>query len=561
MLAMFRLTVVCLACCRVGTISWSNQASLASLDEILQDDPRCLSSLRHIPLLQAESLADEEEIDVFKAHAKRCKDAATKGRHIYWIVVLRLAAYAARAAVPRWHRRLGVLKLVEKRPKIGRFGMCLPLSCLHEGKSEWSGEPSKTALGLTHWFTFHTLLNSSYSEYPADVFPPFESRDIKSISRCCNLTATPTCRSVTTARFPILKFFEREGVSGQMVRGLRVATLGAREDGYREDDGLRYLLHQGAEVFGFDSPEGCERTNAAAASATHARCGGRFHCIGRLIADGAKHRFFYFPENPYISSLYQPNRHLWAQMVSGFGARLFSLRNVSTVRLDDIGLEPIDFLKIDIQGAELMALSGAERVLQSALVVQVEVEMDYVYRGQPLFADIDQFLRQRGFTFHRFLDLRDLDRRPLTYRLQPLVTHQTFGDAVYVRGMHGVATDRSAPAFKPLAPSEAIRAAWILQEFYQSYDVALHLLNLYVPSVRKAYFLELADSLGLTDSWALGMALIDMKKSEVLPALNKRSSDVQGALLESNTWVDFDSRCGLLFADTFELEDHTLDQD
>ena len=127
--------------------------------------------------------------------------------------------------------------------------------------------------------------------------------------------------------------------------------------------------------------------------------------------------------------------------------------------------------------------------------------------------------------------------------------------------MHGVATDRSAPAFKPLAPSEAIRAAWILQEFYQSYDVALHLLNLYVPSVRKAYFLELADSLGLTDSWALGMALIDMKKSEVLPALNKRSSDVQGALLESNTWVDFDSRCGLLFADTFELEDHTLDQD
>lgn len=58
----------------------------------------------------------------------------------------------------------------------------------------------------------------------------------------------------------------------------------------------------------------------------------------------------------------------------------------------------VDFIKIDTQGSELMILRGAQEILTTSLFgVEVEVEFSELYRGQPLFADVDQFLRGFGF--------------------------------------------------------------------------------------------------------------------------------------------------------------------
>lgn len=55
-------------------------------------------------------------------------------------------------------------------------------------------------------------------------------------------------------------------------------------------------------------------------------------------------------------------------------------------------------LKADTQGTELAILRGADKGLrESLLAVELEVEFTDLYTGQPLFADIDAYMRERGF--------------------------------------------------------------------------------------------------------------------------------------------------------------------
>lgn len=57
-----------------------------------------------------------------------------------------------------------------------------------------------------------------------------------------------------------------------------------------------------------------------------------------------------------------------------------------------------DYLKLDTQGSELDILKGADRVLrEDLLIAEIEVEFAPIYKDQPLFADIDSFMRERGF--------------------------------------------------------------------------------------------------------------------------------------------------------------------
>jgi hypothetical protein len=56
-----------------------------------------------------------------------------------------------------------------------------------------------------------------------------------------------------------------------------------------------------------------------------------------------------------------------------------------------------DFWNFDIQGAEMLALKGAEESIKHAKALYLEVNTEEVYKGCPLIGDLDAYLGVRGF--------------------------------------------------------------------------------------------------------------------------------------------------------------------
>lgn len=84
--------------------------------------------------------------------------------------------------------------------------------------------------------------------------------------------------------------------------------------------------------------------------------------------------------------------------------------NVRTKSLDELAnthaFSDAAFMKIDIQGAELDAFSGAQQLLQEALLaVRSEVSFIPMYYDQPLFGDVARTLGQYGFSPYRFVEM------------------------------------------------------------------------------------------------------------------------------------------------------------
>jgi Methyltransferase FkbM domain len=93
--------------------------------------------------------------------------------------------------------------------------------------------------------------------------------------------------------------------------------------------------------------------------------------------------------------------------------KVLSSQEIDTRRLDDIGeITGADYLKVDVQGAELDVLKGATQTLQDVLLVQTEIEFVPIYRNQPLFAEVDQSLRSHGFMFHKFVTMEGRHLEP-----------------------------------------------------------------------------------------------------------------------------------------------------
>jgi len=175
----------------------------------------------------------------------------------------------------------------------------------------------------------------------------------------------------------------------------------------------------------------------------------------------------------YTSSLYEPNLALMEKFQNlAEHCQVIDRIPIETVRLDDVldGAAP-DFLKMDVQGAELDVLDGASTALKSTLVVQTEVEFIELYEGQPLFADIDSCLRQAGFQFHTFLGSATRTYKPVTLPKGGAlgVKQLLWGEAVYIR---------SIESWSSLESAALIKMAVLLQDLYQSFDAVAAILQI-----------------------------------------------------------------------------------
>jgi FkbM family methyltransferase len=96
------------------------------------------------------------------------------------------------------------------------------------------------------------------------------------------------------------------------------------------------------------------------------------------------------------SSLLSPekaNNHLWLQ----FSEKI----NVETLTLDSFFIEnkmdEVDFIHMDVQGAELKVLMGAKQCIKKIKAIWLEVADIKLYKDQPLRLDIEIFMKANGF--------------------------------------------------------------------------------------------------------------------------------------------------------------------
>jgi FkbM family methyltransferase len=99
------------------------------------------------------------------------------------------------------------------------------------------------------------------------------------------------------------------------------------------------------------------------------------------------------------SSILEPNREFIDQYPEGERFDIMEKIETDTDNLDNVldAETGVDFLKIDVQGGSLMVLEGAKGCLEGVLGLEVEAEFVELYRGEPQFGAIHQFLIERQF--------------------------------------------------------------------------------------------------------------------------------------------------------------------
>jgi FkbM family methyltransferase len=93
-----------------------------------------------------------------------------------------------------------------------------------------------------------------------------------------------------------------------------------------------------------------------------------------------------------------------------------------------------EFLKLDVQGAELDILQGARRTLDERTVAIVsEVSFTELYRDQPRFSDIERYLASCGFTFYGFKYVQGWSQKFIDKKSARGSERLCFGDAIFLR--------------------------------------------------------------------------------------------------------------------------------
>lgn len=126
------------------------------------------------------------------------------------------------------------------------------------------------------------------------------------------------------------------------------------------------------------------------------------------LARSGGHSKFYVTNREDSSSFFEPGSPQKAA-----GIDVSETIEVVTERLDSVidkaSISSPSLLKMDVQGAELDVLIGSEGILSSIDFVYLELSFIQLYKNQPLFNDLYEYLVQRGFVL-RGLANSDIDK-------------------------------------------------------------------------------------------------------------------------------------------------------
>jgi FkbM family methyltransferase len=231
--------------------------------------------------------------------------------------------------------------------------------------------------------------------------------------------------------------------------------------------GYQPLINAGVgRVTGFEGNQAeCDKLNAL----------NRRNCryLPYFVGDG-REATFYLCSSPMTSSIYEPNIPLLSRFnMLADVTRPVSETRCQTRRLDDITeISQIDIIQIDVQGAELDVIRGGEQRLKDTVLLVTEVEFVEMYKGQPLFADIDAEMRRQGFCLHFIAPAMGPAFRPFAPGGDPWkgMRQALWSDAVYVKDFM---------RFHELRPDQLVKLAAVLNDLFGSVDLAALALQHY----------------------------------------------------------------------------------
>lgn len=150
-------------------------------------------------------------------------------------------------------------------------------------------------------------------------------------------------------------------------------------------------------------PVACARERNAA------RRGEHWFPIG-LAGTSGKHSLHVLGK-PSGSSLYPPNPPVIGEFATESYRRLDKVVEIDALSFSDFIREearPLpNLIKFDTQGSELDILrSLQDEHWADLLAVQTEIEFVELYKGQHLFADVDLFMKSKGFILYDLLPVR-----------------------------------------------------------------------------------------------------------------------------------------------------------
>jgi FkbM family methyltransferase len=185
-----------------------------------------------------------------------------------------------------------------------------------------------------------------------------------------------------------------------------------------------------SKIIGFEiEKEVCDKMNA------NADAGIKYYPYA--LGKANEKRKLYITQHPMCCSLYKPNESLISLYNNFEVAYLKHETEIETISLDyfidqnEIGT--IDFIKIDVQGAELDIFKGGKKTLTNVLQMVCEVEFVPHYENQPLFGDVCNFLNEYSLMFNKFLGLSGRALKPIMLNNNPnLASQHIWTDAVFI---------------------------------------------------------------------------------------------------------------------------------
>lgn len=247
---------------------------------------------------------------------------------------------------------------------------------------------------------------------------------------------------------------------------LRILDIGANP--MNHDAPYKELLAAGhAHVTGFEpQPE--------ALAALNARKSPQETYFPDVVGDGATHRLNLYRGSGLASLLEIRQPTLDHLLGLRRAARPTGHVDLPSRKLDEIeGIGRVDFLKIDVQGAEAMIFTHAQTALSQTLAVQSEVNFFPLYDNQPSFGEIDRLLQAHGLVPHSFLHIeKRLLRSRWLGRIEGATPQQMLdGDILYLR-------DLSRP--DTLDSTDLRKIALLCDTCYGFTDITLRCLEILV---------------------------------------------------------------------------------